>query len=553
MTFLTPVADLGPRYDLAVVGSGAAGLTAACRAASAGLAVVVLEKAHLLGGTSVAGGGVIWAPDNPLMKPGTDSPGQAAAYLRAATDGAMPAAEIAWYLSTSRDAVRFLTARTHVSLTPLDRPDYHMEWPGAVAGGRSLDNDPFDPAVVPGLREALRPPTYLPLISMNERDALHGAAPSPELLAARAGAGTRTMGGALVGALVASAVEAGVHIAVDARVTGLEPLGGGVWDVRIGGSALAADAVLLATGGFERNPALTASLLKFDTTPIGAPSNTGDGLLLGMRAGGMLAHTTSIWGVPVIAPEGAEYDGAPTGRMGNVEMTLPGSITVNSAGRRFVNEAMNYHDLTRVFANVDPSTSRPANDPAWLVFDGAYHGKYSVGGAVVGSVPPWMHRAETIGELAERIGVDARGLAATVRRFNADARLGHDTEFGRGSAAQDRHLGDPAVRPNPCLAPLEAAPFFAVRIRPGALGTAGGLQTDLNGRVLTPSGEPVPGLYSAGNCSATVFHDAYPGGGATLGSAVTRGFTAAEHVMGQLTLRPDTRTAGLGASEAATR
>ncbi|WP_413249192.1 FAD-dependent oxidoreductase [Sinomonas flava] len=547
MSFLTSPPQLAPRYDLAVMGSGAAGLVAACRAAAAGLAVVVLEKATRLGGTTAAGGGVIWAPDNPLMRPGSDSPEAAAAYLRAATGGAMGEEEIGWYLRTSREAVEFLDRETHVELTPLDRPDYHMEWPGAVAGGRSLDNDPFDPArfpAVPGLADAVRPPTYLPLISMNERDHLHGAAPDPALLAGRAAAGVRTMGGALVGALVATAVECGVHLAVSAPVTGLEPLEGGAgkahdgggWLVRVGdgvagpATAVAAGAVLIASGGFERNRELAASLLRFDTTAIGAPSNTGDGLLLGLRAGAMLGQTGAIWGVPVIAPEGWEYDGAPTGRMGNVEMTLPGSITVNAAGRRFVNEAMNYHDLSRVFANVDPATSRPANDPAWLVFDAGYRERYPVAGSPAGSVPEWMHRSETLGGLAEAIGVDAGALAATVRKFNADARTGTDSEFGRGSTEQDRHLGDPAAGPNPCLAPLERAPFYAVRIRPGALGTAGGLVTDLDGRVLTPAGQPIPGLYAAGNCSATVFKDAYPGGGATLGSAVTRAFAAAGHV-----------------------
>lgn len=532
MTFPVPLDRLPPHYDLAVVGSGAAGLTAACRAASGGLSVVVLEKASLLGGTSAAGGGVIWAPANPLMPPGSDSRERAAAYLEAATGGAMSEAEIDWYLRTSREAVDFLTHETRVALTPLDRPDYHMEWPGAVAGGRSLDNDPFDPAILPGLAERLRPPTYLPLISMNERDRLHGAAPDPDLLAERASAGIRTMGGALVGALVATAVERGAHLALDAQVTLLEPDCDGRWAVGIGAGSpqLTAGAVLLASGGFERNPALTASFLKVPTTPIGAPSNTGDGLLLGLRAGGTPAHTTSIWGVPVIAPEGADYDGAPTGRMGNVEMTLPGSITVNAAGNRFVNEAMNYHDLSRVFANIDPMTSRFANDPAWLLFDATYRAKYPVGGSPASTIPEWMHRSETLAGLGAQIGVDPRGLAATVRRFNADARLGADTEFGRGSTDQDRHLGDPRAEPNPCLAPLETAPFFAVRIRPGALGTAGGLQTDLDGRVLRPSGGPIPGLYAAGNCSATVFRDAYPGGGATLGSAVARGFAAGKHI-----------------------
>ncbi|BCT78174.1 FAD-binding protein [Sinomonas cyclohexanicum] len=549
MSFLTPVDALDEHYDLAVMGSGAAGLVAACRAAATGLRVVVLEKATRLGGTSAAGGGVIWAPDNPLAAPGLDSPDAAAAYLRAATGGAMTEEEIDWYLRTSRAAVDFLDRETHVRLTPLSRPDYHMEWPGAVAGGRSLDNDPFDPAHfpgVPGLAESLRPPTYLPLISMNERDHLHGAAPDPELLARRAASGVRTMGGALVGALVATAVERGVDLAVSAPVTGLEPLDvpveggdahdGARWLVRVGGgspSRATAGAVLIASGGFERNAGLAASLLRFPTTPIGAPSNTGDGLLLGLRAGAMLAQTGAIWGVPVIAPEDREYEGAPTGRMGNVEMTLPGSITVNAAGKRFVNEAMNYHDLSRVFANVDPATSRPANDPAWLVFDATYHSRYPVAGNPAGTVAPWMHRAESLADLAEAIGIDAGALAATVRKFNADARAGVDSEFGRGSTEQDRHLGDPAVGPNPCLAPLEIGPFFAVRIRPGALGTAGGLAADLDGRVLTPSGEPIPGLYAAGNCSATVFKDAYPGGGATLGSAVTRAFAAAEHIVSE--------------------
>lgn len=551
MSFLTPVAELGGQYDLAVMGSGAAGLVAACRAAAAGLRVVVLEKATRLGGTSAAGGGVIWAPHNPLAAPGLDSPEAAAAYLRAATDGAMSAEEIDWYVRTSRAAVEFLDAETHVRLSPLDRPDYHMEWPGAVAGGRSLDNDPFDPSLFPGVRglaDALRPPTYLPLISMNERDHLHGAAPDPALLARRAASGVRTMGGALVGALVATAVERGVHLAVSAPVTGLSPAEGGAhdgarWLVRVGDgspsagtvetASLTAGAVLIASGGFERNAGLAASLLKFPITPIGAPSNTGDGLLLGLRAGAMLAQTGAIWGVPVIAPEDREYEGAPTGRMGNVEMTLPGSITVNAAGRRFVNEAMNYHDLSRVFANVDPATSKPANDPAWLVFDSAYRSRYPVAGSPAGTVPEWMHQADTLADLAEAIGVDAGALAATVRKFNADARAGVDSEFGRGSTEQDRHLGDPAVGPNPSLAPLEAGPFYAVRIHAGALGTAGGLAADLDGRVLTPSGEPIPGLYAAGNCSATVFKDAYPGGGATLGSAVTRAFAAGTHVVAE--------------------
>ena len=203
-------------------------------------------------------------------------------------------------------------------------------------------------------------------------------------------------------------------------------------------------------------------------------------------------------------------------------------------GRRFVNEALNYHDFSRVFANIEPGTSDYANIPAYLVVDSRYVSRYPVAGHPVFSdaarAPDWMARADTLAELAEIIGVDAAGLEETVAAFNPAAERGEDPEFGRGSSEQDRHLGDPTNEPNPCLAPLAQAPFYAVQLHPGVLGTAGGLRADLDGRVLDWDGEPLPGLYAAGNCSATVFRDAYPGGGATIGSAITRAYAAGQHI-----------------------
>jgi 3-oxosteroid 1-dehydrogenase len=532
---LTRAGNIAGTYDVVVAGSGAAGLVAAIRAADAGLRVLVAEKAPLLGGTTAAGGGVMWAPNNHLARQAgyRDSHEDGVAYLTEAAGHVLTPKEVEWYVSTAPRAVAYLDAETRLSLTPIARPDYHMEWSGAADGGRGLDNDAFDPSGYPGLAQAIRPSSYFPLLTMTERDRLNGRAADPDLLSRRALTGVRTMGGALVASLLASALDRGVEIAVSAPV---EDLGvdGDKWTVTLGGAAagrtVSAAAVVLASGGFEWNPRLRQAFLPFPVTPISAPSNEGDGLELGLKAGAAVADMTAIWGVPVISEAAHEYDGVRSGRMGNVEMTLPGSITVNAAGKRFVNEALNYHDACRVFASVDPLTGRQQNNPAWLVFDAAYLAKYPVAGSTAGVPADWMTAADSLEELAGKVGIDPAGLAATVSRFNADASAGVDTEFHRGATPQDRFLGDAANTPNPCLAPLSSAPFYAVRISAGVLGTSGGLDTDFNGRVLDRHRRPIPGLYAAGNVSAGVFRNNYPGGGATLGSAITRAFAVGEHL-----------------------
>ncbi|MFE4544455.1 FAD-dependent oxidoreductase [Arthrobacter sp. NPDC056727] len=542
---LTP-GNISGTYDVVVAGSGAAGLVAAIRAADAGPRVLVAEKAALLGGTTAAGGGVMWAPNNHLARSAgyRDSHEDGVAYLTEAAGHVLSPEEVEWYVSTAPRAVAYLDAETRLSLTPIARPDYHMEWQGAADGGRGLDNDAFDPSGHPGLAEAIRPSSYFPLLTMTERDRLNGRAADPDLLARRAATGVRTMGGALVGSLLASALDRGVEIAVSTPVEDLAR-DGDKWSVTLGGAAarrtVSAAAVVLAFGGFEWNPRLRQAFLPFPVTPISAPSNEGDGLELGLKAGAAVADMTAIWGVPVISEASHEYDGVRSGRMGNVEMTLPGSITVNAAGRRFVNEALNYHDACRVFASVDPQTGRQQNNPAWLVFDAAYLSKYPVAGSAPGAPAGWMTSGDSLEELAGNVGIDPAGLAATVARFNGDASQGVDTEFHRGATPQDRFLGDAANTPNPCLAPLSSAPYYAVRISAGVLGTSGGLDTDFSGRVLDRHRQPIPGLYAAGNVSAGVFRNNYPGGGATLGSAITRAFAVGEHLAEFLSICRDFR------------
>lgn len=532
----TDLDHLPTDVDVAVIGSGAAGLTAATRAADAHARVVVLEKAAQLGGTTAVGGGVIWAPANPLAADAgfADSRQEALDYLNAATEGALTEAEAQWFVDSASAAVDYLTRETRVSLTPLARPDYRLEFPGATQGGRSLDNSAFDVGSIPGLAEALRPSSYFPLLTMAERDDLNGAAADPELLKTRTETGVRTMGGALAASLLMSAIDRGVKVAVNAAVGSLDRTDDCRWQLRLReGRTFLADTVVIASGGFEWNPRLQASFLPHRITPISAPSNEGDGLELGLRLGGAVSDMTTFWGVPVITAPDQIYDGRQSGRMGNVEMTLPGSITVGADGKRFVNEALNYHDVSRVFGSTDAARLAPKGDPAWLVFDRQYLDSYPVAGSTPGSPADWMIEAETIEELAEAIEVDPEGLIDQVARFNVDAESGIDTEFGRGSSPEDRFLGDASVTPNPCLRPLNVGPFYAVPIHCGALGTSGGLSADEHGRVVDFSGAPIDGLYTAGNVSASVFHGAYPGGGATLGSAVVRAFVAGRHIAGR--------------------
>ncbi|MEU8039603.1 FAD-dependent oxidoreductase [Streptosporangium sp. NPDC049078] len=501
--------------DVLVVGSGAAGLTAACRAADAGHHVVVVERASVLGGTTAVSGGVIWAPGNHLADAdsaadgATDGAADALRHLVAVTRETVPRARLEWFLRTIGEAVRYLCDETHVDLFALERPDYRADLPGARRGGRALDNRPFDVTAYPGLERLLRPPTYLPWLTMAEREQDTGA-DLAALDRERRDRGVRTLGGALAGSLAVSARARGVEFLLGARAVGLERSGRS-WDLTFedSGHITARRAVVLAGGGFEWDPALQRAFLPARLTPIGAPGNEGDGLLMALRAGAAVTDLTASWGVPVFCDPEARYDGLPTGRLATVELTRPGSIMVNGSGRRFADETGSYHDLTKVFRETDPATGAPRHVPAWFVYDAVHRARYPVAGGPPGGTPSWAVTGSTPHELADACGIDASALAETIAEFNADALAGADRRFGRGPAS---------------LAPLAEGPFTAVPVVAGTLGTCGGVVTDDHGQVLTPGGTPVDGLFAAGNVSASVFGDHYPGGGTSLAAAVARAY-----------------------------
>jgi 3-oxosteroid 1-dehydrogenase len=345
-----------------------------------------------------------------------------------------------------------------------------------------------------------------------------------------------TMGQALAGGLRAGLLAAGVPVWLNTPLTDLYIEDGrvaGVRATRDGEEVLvrAARGVIVASGGFEHNERMRK---QFQQEPIGvdwtvgAATNTGDGIEAGERAGAALELMDDAWWGPMIPLPGGPY-------FCLSERTLPGTIFVNTAGRRFVNEAAPYSDVVHVM--YQRHSVQTPHIPAWMVTDQQYRNRYLFKDVAPGQPYPdsWytcgvLHREWTVDGLAAKIGVPPAALRATIGRFNALARTGRDTDFLRGDSAYDAHFADPTNEPNPCLAPLTVPPYYAFAIVPGDLGTKGGIRTDARARALRPDGTVVPGLYAAGNASSAVMGHSYAGAGSTLGPAMTFGYVAARDI-----------------------
>lgn len=520
--------------DVVVLGSGGAGLVASCGAADSGLRTTVLERSPVFGGTTAVSGGMLWIPNNHLMLEAgmEDSIEDARTYVRRVAGGVVDDERIEAFLELAPELIRYLEKKTPVSLQPIDRPDYHSEWEGARLGGRTLDNLPFDISGYEGLSLKAREGSHFPPLTYQERHEWR----SPErfdwdLIAGRMTGGVRTLGAALVAALVVAADQRGVEMKANVRGRELIVENGRAIGLRAETDAGWAEfigrvGVVVACGGFEWNESMKATFLRGpERNPVSPPWNEGDGLVMAMHAGAALTNMTEAWWVPTFNVPGEEYDGRPMARHVIDELALPGSILVNRAGRRFVNEATNYNDLSRAFHVIDPESCELANVPAWLVFDHRFKATYSVGTVMASEdAPEWFKRGGSLEELAEDAGIDPPGLRATAERFNAQAGSGKDEDFGRGEARHDSYYGDESHGPNACLAPLHEPPFYAIQIVPGSLGTKGGIRTDVSGRVVGMGGEPIPGLFACGNVAGSTMGIGYPGAGGTLGPALTDAF-----------------------------
>jgi len=536
-------------FDLVIVGSGCASVTAALAAKAMGGRPVIIEKQELFGGSTAYSGGIGWIPNNPLMD--DDSEEAARTYLNhivGEPGKASPMAKREMFLKQGPEAVQFLLDQG-VKLIRVPWPDYYSDAPGGHKVGRTVSAAIFDlnelgewsdklgsfygfPALPVGSWEfvdlTLAKRTWkgrfaaLRLAGNIVRDKLTGAQ-------------RRGSGNAVQGRFLLAALNAGIPIRMGTALTELVEEGGRVTGVKVRGpqgetSIGATHGVLLNAGGFSRNPEMRR---QYQPQPnegqwtMVNPGDTGEVMRMAMDLGADIDCMEEAWWTPgSLTPDG-KYGGFHVpGESGK-----PHIVIVGPNGKRVGNEAGSYMEFgQKMYA--------AGAVPSWAILESRALKHYSWGPVMVGKSPQafvdngYLVKADTLAELAQKCGIDQAGLLAEIDRFNSFARKGLDEDFKRGASHHNRAMGDPTHGPNPSLGTIEQGPFYATRIWPLDVGTSGGLVTDEYARVLKADGSPIAGLYASGNITAPVVGHAYPGAGASIGGGIAFGYVAARHAMG---------------------
>lgn len=559
--------------DVLVVGTGAAGLTAAVTAKKAGMNVILIEKESLFGGTTAYSGGMIWIPGNRHSeainaKTGkTDSIDTARNYILDEGHGFAKREMVDAYLQYGKEMVDYLERETEVKFYSMDYPDYVSENPCSRTQ-RGLCTENYQTSKLgphlKQLRNQLPQTLFLGLaigssVEMKEFMRAGRSLKSLIFVLKKLAAHARDMalygrseqmvrGRALVGRLARTVFDLGIPMWLSTPMKELivenGQVRGAIVDSQDGPVRVTASrGVILACGGYGRDeirrratyPRVATAGAHPTPVPMG---NTGDGVRLAEQAGGKFVAQVDQVGswMPVSQIPGT------TGVEGVwphlVDRMKPGFIAVTRKGRRFANESGSYHHFVpgMIRANEEEGQTEVA---AWLVADHRAVTRWGMGFVRPFPVPRgryirngYLLRANTLAELARKAGIDPAGLEATVNVFNENARKGVDPYFNRGSRTYDSYQGDEEVTPNSCLAPLENGPYYAVRLFVGEIGTFAGIKVDANARVLKEDDQVIPGLYAVGNDQVSVFGGGYPGPGSTLGPGMTFGYIAGRHIAG---------------------
>ncbi len=542
-------------FDIVVVGSGAAGMTTAITAAYDGLKPLIIEKEPLWGGSTALSGGGIWIPNNRLQKAAgiQDTYEDAEKFLEeAVTDEGLPTSreKRSAYLRNGPDMIDMLIDHGVKWAADVNHSDYMSDLPHAKHG-RSLDSEFIDAKNLgPWLKTMRRSPAPY-AVRLRDLPVIGRGTSSLASIAHMAyiyfrDKFVRLTGGEPVGVgqslaaqlmMVAQKLQVPVWLETplvkiifeNRRAVGIVAMREGK-EVRIG----ARHGVMLGAGGFAHEKAFrTRHQGKDGSHSEAAPGDTGDAIKLADEIGAMTAMMgEGWWGPSTYYPDPNGGPGIPV--FCQWERSLPHSIVVNQDAQRFSDESEDYYQFASAML-------REKSEPTWLIIDSRHRNKYTFGGMFPGRTPQglidagFFKVADTIEGIAEKCGLDAAALKATVDRFNQMARSGKDTDFKRGDEPYDRMWGDPAHHPNPNLGTLEKAPFYATALYVGDIGTKGGLVTNPDSQVLDTNAVPIEGLYAAGNTTASLTGRAYPGPGVTLGPAMTFGYLAAKHIARRIT------------------
>jgi 3-oxosteroid 1-dehydrogenase len=543
--------------DFLVIGSGGGALVGALRASALGQEVIVCEKSDKIGGSTGMSGGMIWIPNNPLMRREhvPDSREQGLAYFESVVGDVGPASSLVrreTYLDSGSQMVEFLQAQGLEFRRCPGYSDYYSGVRGVVGGsalGRSFEPKAFDADRLGALQDRLRPAVAAPLVMYTGEAAKVSTMRSMRGVKVAARVGLRTTaarlrrkkyltnGAALIGSLLATLVARGVPVWTESALEDLVVENGEVTGavIRKEGNTVrvqARSAVLIASGGFAHNQQMREEVA--GDKPAGRPEwtnanpgDTGEAIRIAMNHGAATDLMDEAWWMP----GWRRPDGTTSMSLG--ERCKPGSIIVDARGNRYFNEAVAYQEAGQsMFAH---EVAVGGAIPSWLIIDSRNRSHYTFGWFPAGKTPQdWidqgaLKRADTVEDLARQCGIDPDGLVKTVERFNQFAAAGVDDDFHRGEGDHEKYQGDPSYKPNPCLGPISRAPFYAVAMYPGDLGTNGGLLTDEFARVLGADGGPIPGLYATGNCTASVMGRKYLGAGATVGPSTVFGYVAAGH------------------------